>query len=151
VHRSGWFLSTCGTVSPDGHERSPGKGTAPRRPHAVRRVLVVDDDEDARDSLALIVGALGLEVRKARDGREAIGITSVFRPDVVLLDLSLGPLSGYEVASRIRSEPWGGGVTLVAMTGWAGEADLERTRAAGFDHHLVKPARTAELRRILAP
>lgn len=129
--------------------RAGGDASEPRPARSLRRVLVVDDHDAVLDSLGMLVEALGFEVRTAADGAEAIAITSGFQPHVVLLDLSLRGMSGYEVARRIRSEPWGAGVTLVALTGWTDEEDRQRTREAGFDHHLVKPPRASDLQRIL--
>ena len=114
-----------------------------------RRVLVVDDHADAADSLALLLQMQGHEVRVARNGPEAVAAVSADPPEVVLLDLGMPGMDGYEVARRLRADG-GQGVFLVALTGWGQEEDRRRTREAGFDHHLTKPADPDELRALLA-
>lgn len=113
-------------------------------------ILVVDDNRDAADSLALLLEIRGHQVRTAHDGPEALRVLATFRPHLVLLDLGLPGMSGYEVARRIRGSADLTGVTLTALTGWGQEEDRRRTREAGFDHHLTKPADPAELDRIVA-
>jgi CheY-like chemotaxis protein len=106
-----------------------------------RRILVVDDNTDAANSLAKLLRRLYLqEVRVAHDGREALAVAGEFRPEVVLLDIGLPGMDGHEVARRLRDHAGLGGALIVALTGWGQQADLERSRAAGFDYHLVKPA-----------
>ena len=104
-----------------------------------RRVLIADDLRDSADSLALLLDAMGHEVHVAYDGAEALQQIEALRPEVALLDLGMPKLSGYEVCRRIRDLPWGGGLTLIAQSGWGQEEDRRRTRDAGFDHHIVKP------------
>jgi PAS domain S-box-containing protein len=108
-------------------------------PAVRRRILIVDDNQDGAESLALLVQLGGHETLKAHDGVEAIEAAERFRPDVVLLDIGLPRLNGYEVCRRIREEPWGKDVVLVALTGWGQEEDRQRSREAGFDTHMVKP------------
>jgi PAS domain S-box-containing protein len=115
-----------------------------------RRVLIVDDNIDAVRVLSIVVKKLGNEVCVAYDGVEAIAAAEQFLPEVVLLDLGMPKLDGYGAARHIRQQPWGQSITLIALTGWGQDADKQRTKAAGFDHHLVKPADPAELRRLLA-
>jgi DNA-binding response OmpR family regulator len=103
-----------------------------------RRVLVVDDNADAADSLAMLLQVRGDEVRVAYDGEEALAAEGEFLPDVILLDIGMPKLSGYEVAKRVR-ELRGAGVLIVAITGWGQEDDRQRARDAGFDHHFTKP------------
>ena len=103
-----------------------------------RRVLVVDDNEDAADSLAMLLSAYGDAVRIAYDGEQAVELDSAFLPDVVLLDIGLPKLSGYDVARHIRATR-GPEPLVVAITGWGQQEDRERARAAGFDHHFTKP------------
>jgi len=110
---------------------------APAEPHP--RVLVVDDNEDAADSLATLLGVMGYEVRIAYDGPEAITAADEFEPAVALLDIGLPQLSGYDVARHMR-ERRGSDVLLVAITGWGQENDKLKARQAGFDHHFTKPA-----------
>ncbi|MGH7306472.1 MAG: ATP-binding protein [Candidatus Rokuibacteriota bacterium] len=114
------------------------------------RVLVVDDNRDAADSLAMLLRTTGNECRTAYDGLEALQVANDFRPDVVLIDIGLPKIDGHEVAQRLRRESWAERVCLIAVTGWSGEADHARSRAAGFDHHLVKPLDTTHLAQLLA-
>jgi DNA-binding response OmpR family regulator len=103
------------------------------------RVLVVDDNEDAANSLATLLEVMGYEVRTAYDGPEAIEAADDFEPAVALLDIGLPRLSGYDIARHVR-ERRGREVLLVAITGWGQEDDRRRAREAGFDHHFTKPA-----------
>ena len=113
-------------------------------------ILVVDDNQDAALSLALLLEITGHEVRTAYDGLEAIDAAAEFRPDVVLMDLGMPKLNGYEAARRIREQPWGKRMVLVAVTGWGQEEDRRRTAEAGFDGHLVKPVDHAAFVELLA-
>jgi PAS domain S-box-containing protein len=115
-----------------------------------RRVLVVDDNRDAAQTLGEILGLVGHEVCTAHDGEEALREADRFQPDVVLLDIGLPKLSGYEVAQAIRARQWDRPVLLIALTGWGQDDDLRRTAAAGFDHHLVKPIEPQALLALLA-
>ncbi len=115
-----------------------------------RRVLIVDDNEDALSSLSMLVRVLGNEICRARDGLEAVAAAEQFRPEIVLMDIGMPNLNGYEAAKRIRAEPWGADILLVATTGWGQEEDRRRSKQAGFDHHLVKPVEPEKLREILA-
>jgi PAS domain S-box-containing protein len=114
------------------------------------RVLVVDDNVDTADSLAMLMGQLGHDVRTAHDGQTALQAILDDRPDVVFLDIGLPALNGYEVAQRVRQQPVLQNVVLVAMTGYGQESDRQRSRDAGFDHHLVKPADVEKLLPLLA-
>ena len=104
-----------------------------------RRILIVDDNLDALESLATLLEMAGHEVLTAADGEVALAVAARSRPEVVLLDLGLPRLDGYEVGRRIRAEPWGTNMVLVALTGWGQAEDRRRTAEAGFDSHLVKP------------
>ena len=115
---------------------------------APRRVLVVDDNADAADSLAMLLEVRGDEVRVAYDGEEALEAEAAFEPEVVLLDIGMPKLSGYDVARRIR-EARGAGVLIVAITGWGQEEDRQRSREAGFDHHFTKPVDYAALLEVI--
>lgn len=117
---------------------------------ARRKILVVDDNEDSAKSLSLMLELLGHEIRTAHDGLEALDIGEAFRPDVVLLDLGMPRLNGYAAAGRIREREWGRSALLVALTGWGQDEDRRRTRQAGFDEHLVKPAELSALTRLLS-
>jgi two-component system CheB/CheR fusion protein len=104
------------------------------------RILVVDDNRDAADSLArYLTRVMGQRVEVAYDGPGAVDVARRFRPDVVLLDIGLPGMSGYEVAERLRSGPETGGALLIALTGWGQEEDRRRSKEAGIDFHLVKP------------
>jgi CheY-like chemotaxis protein len=109
----------------------------------------VDDNEDAAISLALLLQMMGQDVQIAYDGLEALAKAETFRPDIVLLDLGMPKLNGYETARRLRAEPWGEKAILVALTGWGQEEDRRRTREAGFDYHLVKPVDPTELEKLI--
>jgi CheY-like chemotaxis protein len=111
--------------------------------------LVVDDNRDAGDSLGEVLTLLGADVRVARDGREALAAFETFQPRVVLLDIGMPDMNGYEVARAIRTRYPGAPTTLVALTGWGQEDDRRRAREAGFDHHLVKPAELDALQALL--
>jgi signal transduction histidine kinase len=113
------------------------------------RVLIVDDNRDAADSLAMLLRITGNEIRTTYDGLEALQVASDFRPEVVLLDIGLPKIDGHEVAQRLRREAWGQRICLIAVTGWSDESDRARSRAAGFDHHLVKPLDTSHLAKLL--
>ncbi len=119
-------------------------------PGALTRVLVVDDNHDAADSLGLLLRLLGAEAMVVHDGRAALEALKAFEPAVVLLDLGMPGMSGLEVARRMRENPAFARTTLVALTGWGQHDDRRRTREAGFDFHLVKPADVGTLRSILA-
>ncbi len=125
---------------------APGFGTTPAL-GPPRRILVVDDNADAALSLAKLLRRLyGQEVRVAHDGPEALDIAEEFRPEVVLLDLAMPAMDGYEVARRLRDRPALAGTMLVALTGWGQESDRQESREAGFDRHLVKPVDLEEIR-----
>lgn len=120
------------------------------RPPAPRRILVVDDNIDSATSLAMLLDFSGNETATAYDGLAAVEAVESFRPDVVLLDISLPKLDGHEAARRIRSQEWGKDVVLVALTGWAQEEDRRRSKEAGFDEHMLKPVDFGELTKYLA-
>jgi PAS domain S-box-containing protein len=117
---------------------------------APRRVLVVDDSHDAAESLAMLLEFEGHEIYTAHDGADAVTIAERVRPDVVLMDIGLPVLTGYEACRRIRTHAWGASMVIVALTGWGQEDDRERALAAGFDLHLVKPVDHADLLGIVA-
>jgi len=114
------------------------------------RVLVVDDNHDAGDSIAVVLKMLGADVRVTRDGASGLAAFDAFDPTVVLLDIGMPGMNGYEVARGIRTRPSGAAATLIALTGWGQEDDRRRAREAGFDHHLVKPAELPVLLALLA-
>jgi PAS domain S-box-containing protein len=113
------------------------------------RVLLVDDNRDVACSLARLIRLLGHEIRIAFDGPEALQIADEFRPDVVLMDIGLPKLNGYDAARAIRSKPWGKTMTLVALTGWGRKSDRRRSHESGFDRHLTKPVEAEVLESLL--
>jgi CheY-like chemotaxis protein len=112
--------------------------------------LIVDDNNDAATSLAMMLSILGYETRTAGDGMAGLEAAAEFRPAVALLDIGLPKINGYDVARRIRQQPWGTGMALVAVTGWGQAEDKQRAIEAGFDHHLVKPVDPTPLTQLLA-
>jgi len=133
--------------------RSPSPGLSPEpdsfKP-ACRRILIVDDNIDAARSLAKVLTLLhGQNVAVAHDGPSALETAEAFHPQIVLLDIGLPGMSGHEVAEQLRRRPWFEGGVLVAVTGWGQEKDRATSRAAGFDHHLVKPVNQATLQNLL--
>ncbi len=121
-----------------------------QRPVRPLRVLVVDDNLDTVQSFSMLLRALGNTVYTAHDGMEAVDAAKEHTPDVILLDIGLPVLNGYEAARRIRLEPTLKKVVLIALTGYGQNADRLNALQAGFDHHLVKPARLDQLQKILS-
>ena len=111
---------------------------------------MVDDNRDSADALAMVLEADGYQVMVGYSGQQALDIARQARPDAVVLDIGMPDITGFEVARRIRQEPWGRDVLLVAMTGWGQAKDKERAKAAGFDRHFTKPLDPGELQRLLA-
>jgi CheY-like chemotaxis protein len=114
------------------------------------RVLVVDDSNSAADMLGIALEHMGCNVRVVYGGEAAINAAAESPPQVVVMDIGMPGIDGYEAARRIRQEPWGKEITLIALTGWGLAEDKRRARDAGFDHHLVKPPVPDELRKLLA-
>ncbi|MDG3007162.1 PAS domain S-box protein [Paludisphaera mucosa] len=117
---------------------------------APRRVLVVDDNRDSAASMAAILRILGGEVRTAHDGLEAVATAEAFRPDVILMDVGMPRLNGYDATRRIREAPWGRAMVVIALTGWGQQSDRLLSREAGCDGHLVKPVDFPDLEKLLA-
>ena len=115
-----------------------------------KRILVVDDNRDAADSLAMLLRTLGAEVQVAYDGLEGLKAFQAHEPAVVLLDIGMPGMDGYEVVRRLRDRSKGKHVPIVALSGWGQEDDRRRAREAGFDHHLVKPANIDALQGLLS-
>ncbi len=114
------------------------------------RILVVDDNEDSTGWLATMLEMMGNEVRTAHDGEAGIAVAAEFRPNLILMDIGMPKMNGYEAAHRIRQEPWGKQPIIVALTGWGAADDRRRTQDAGFNRHLVKPVDPAEIEKLLA-
>jgi PAS domain S-box-containing protein len=130
-------------ATPSGNAAAPGSSPP-------RRVLVVDDNRDAADSLAVLLRLMGQDVCVAYDGPSALAQAQEFRPALVLLDIGMPGMDGYEVARRLRQQPELGNVVVAALTGWGQEGDRRRSAEAGFDRHLVKPVDPAALEALLA-
>ena len=120
-----------------------------QEPATVRRILIVDDNRDSADSLAMLLEITGNKTFVAHDGDEAIAAVEKHRPEVVLLDIGLPKLSGHEVCRRVREQPWGKDIVVIALTGWGQEEDRRKSQEAGFDSHLVKPVNYDELLELL--
>ena len=121
-------LAVTEAVADDGAELSTG-----------RRVLIVDDNHDSADSLAMLLEITGNKTFQAHDGLEALDAVEKHHPEVVLLDIGLPKLDGHEVCRRIREKPWGRNITIIALTGWGQDDDRRKSEEAGFNGHLVKP------------
>lgn len=113
------------------------------------RILVVDDNHDSALSQAMMLSIMGHETRTAHDGESAVSTAESFLPDVVLLDIGLPLLNGYEVAQRIREQPWGVSMFLIAVTGWGQDEDRQRSAEVGLNVHMVKPVEPAVLEKLL--
>ncbi|HEU4531014.1 MAG TPA: response regulator [Steroidobacteraceae bacterium] len=118
-------------------------------PRDARRILIVDDNIDSAQSLAMLLGMSGYETHTAHDGVEAVRSAEQSLPAAVLLDIGLPGQNGYEACRRIRQQPWGKHMVLIALTGWGQDADREQAEQAGFDTHIVKPVDFEALLRML--
>ena len=134
-------LASAGAESEDEHTTGEAAGGL--------RVLVIDDNRDSADSATDVLRLLGNQVETAYDGEGAIAMAQRLRPDVILLDLAMPGMDGYEVRKRLRASRQGQEAFLVAMTGFGNEDDKRRTRAAGFDAHLTKPVELDALMALL--
>lgn len=114
-----------------------------------RRVLVVDDNRDGVASLAMLLSLTGNDALTAHDGLEAVEMAGAFRPELIVLDIGLPKLNGYDACRRIRERSWGKSVVIIAATGWGQEDDRRRSAKPGFDHHLVKPVDPAAISKLL--
>ncbi len=149
--RGSEFVVRLPVLTPEVQE--PGlrsDGEEPAGAPVRRRILVADDNVDSAASLAMLLEFMGNEVRTAHDGVEAVEAAAAFRPDVILLDIGMPRMNGYDACRRIREQPWGRGIAIAALTGWGQEEDKRQSREAGFDHHLVKPVEPAALEKLLA-
>ncbi len=112
---------------------------------APRRIVVADDNRDSADSLGMMLSIMGYDVRTAYDGEGAVALAESFQPEIMVLDVGMPRMSGYEVARRVRGLASGEDVLLVALTGWSDDEDRRRATEAGFDRYWVKPVRPADL------
>ncbi len=119
-------------------------------PKSSLRILIVDDNRDSADSLGMLLRIMGNDIRTAHDGARGVEMAGEFRPDVVLLDIGLPKLDGYQACRRIRAQEWGRRTVLIAVTGWGQDEDRRRSHEAGFDHHMVKPVDPQDLMKLLA-
>jgi two-component system CheB/CheR fusion protein len=132
-----------------GSRRQPPGPTPEAAEPVKRRILIAEDNEDTASSLATILRIMGNDVRTVSDGLEAVARGRSFQPDVVLLDIGMPRLNGYEACRLIRAEPWGNAAVIIALTGWGQEEDRRLATEVGFDHYLVKPVETAALAKLL--
>ena len=130
-------------------ESSPARERAASAGVPPLRILVADDNQDSAESLAMLLTMMGHDVRTELDGAQAVETARAFQPQVVLLDLGMPRLNGYEAARRIRALPGGDEVVLIAQTGWSQPEDRRRSQEAGFDHHVVKPIPSGSLEKLL--
>lgn len=114
-----------------------------------RRLLVIDDNKDAAESMSMLFELWGYEVVCAFDGRAGLETAARYRPDAVFLDIGLPGMDGYEIAERLREQPESSRAVLVAITGYGQDEDRRRSREAGIDHHLVKPVAPETLHKLL--
>jgi len=150
VGRGSEFVVYLPLVSPKGTGAEEPKKVEQPEPSPRRRVLVVDDNVDAADSLAIPIHLNGHEVQVAHGGPEALEIVKVYRPEVAFLDIGMPGMDGHELARLLRKQPGLKDVVLVALTGWGSEEDRRRSAEAGFNHHLVKPPEPKMLESLLA-
>ncbi|HYV17848.1 MAG TPA: ATP-binding protein [Verrucomicrobiae bacterium] len=141
------FVVTLPTAGPPAVRQDAREGDRPMKRY---RMLVVDDNRDSAESLALLLKLTGHETHTALDGEAALTAAQETKPDVVLLDIGMPKLNGYDACRKIRSEPWGQSMILIAQTGWGQEDDRRRTEEAGFDGHVVKPVDPDDLMKMVA-
>ncbi len=127
-----------------------GAAAAAPRMKDMPRILIVDDNRDAANTLGALLQLIGADARVVYDGATALEALVEFRPSVVLLDLGMPGMDGYEVARRIRAQPQTRDTALIALTGWGEASDRQRSRQAGFQHHLVKPVDANAMQAVLA-
>jgi CheY-like chemotaxis protein len=140
------------TVRLPATERKPPASTSPADatlPTPKGRILIVDDNRDGATSLARLLTVMGNDIRTAHDGLEGIEVAEAFRPDVIVLDIGMPKLNGFDACRRIREKAWAKDTLIVAATGWGQDEDRRRSIEAGFDLHLVKPIDAVELTRLL--
>lgn len=142
------FVVRLAAATPPGSPE-PDRAVHADRPRISRRIVVVDDNRDAGDSLAELLRALGHEVHIARDGLEALAAAEAHRPQFILMDLGMPNLNGYDACRRIRDESWGQDIVITALSGWGQTGDKQRSAEAGFTHHLTKPVDLHALRHLI--
>src|SRR5262249_38652949 len=135
-------VAAVATKSHVGTQDIPTKASA-------RRILIVDDNEDSAESMALLLQLDEHQVQMAHDGLTALKLAQSFQPDIILLDIGLPGMNGYDVARRLRAQSDTSGAQLIALTGYGQEEDQQRSKEAGFDYHLVKPVEPETLQALL--
>jgi CheY-like chemotaxis protein len=143
--RGSTFTVRLPVAAPSPASADVGISVLKPRVSSSRRILLADDLVDSVDSLSMLLRLMGHTVWTAQDGAEAFALAEVHRPEVLLLDLGMPRMDGYEACRRIREQPWGRDMLIVAITGWGQKEDRRRTEEAGFDHHVVKPVEPAAL------
>lgn len=131
-------------------EAVPKPLPTPSEPRVSRRVLVVDDNTDNAELLKILLEEEGHETFMAHDGVEGLAAAERLRPDVVLMDLGLPRIDGFDACRRIREQPWGKQVLMIAITGWGQDVDRRKSQEAGFDHHLVKPVDANDINALMS-
>ena len=148
--RGSEFVVRLPLARPDAPREPASAHAPPRKIPGLPRVMVVDDNHDAADSLAAVLKMLGAEVRVTHDGQAALDALDAFRPAAVFLDLGMPGMDGYQTARQIRLRDGTRALKLIALTGWGQDSDRRQTEAAGFNQHLVKPADVETLQAVLA-
>jgi signal transduction histidine kinase/ActR/RegA family two-component response regulator len=149
VGKGSEFIVRLPVAAPAGAAQSSVRENRLARHNGSRRILIADDNRDSAESMGMLLQLMGNEVRMVHDGMAAVEEAAVFLPEIVLLDIGMPRMSGYEVARRIRAEPWGADMILVALTGWGQDDDKRRAYDAGFDRHFTKPVNPTVLEELL--
>jgi signal transduction histidine kinase/CheY-like chemotaxis protein len=147
--RGSEFIVRIPVMQPAKTQGRPDITDRANSPHKPRRIVVADDNPDTVESLKTLLQLDGHEVFAARDGEQALEVAVSTRPEVILLDIGMPKMNGYEVAKKIRASPWGAQITLIAISGWGQVKDVQRATAAGFNHHLTKPIDHGDLQSLL--
>jgi len=145
VNRGSEFVVRLPLAEGPGRSQEP-ENSAASGSETVRRILIVDDNQDSADAVALILQLDGHDVKTVYSGVDALELVEQFKPHAVLLDIGMPQLNGYQVAQRLRNQAWGKNVLLIAQTGWGQEEDIRQCREAGFNHHVTKPIDFRKLR-----
>lgn len=151
IGKGSTFTVRLPVLDGEGEETPAAESAAVKNPTASRqkRILVVDDNQDSAQSMAMLLEMMGHDVRTAFDGLEAVETAEQFQPNLILMDIGMPRLDGREATRRIRAQPWGKSMMIIALTGWGQENDRLASRQAGCDGHLVKPVRLPELEKLL--
>ncbi|QDU30721.1 Autoinducer 2 sensor kinase/phosphatase LuxQ [Anatilimnocola aggregata] len=147
--RGSVFTVRLPVVDPIAKKAAPAAAIKSASNRPKRKILVADDNVDSATSLSLMLKYMGNEMRMAHDGLQAVAAAEEFRPEVILLDIGMPNLNGYEACRRIREQEWGKKIYLVALTGWGQDEDRQRSKEAGFNYHLVKPVDPGMLEKLL--